>query len=153
MTLISKLASCDLDSSVSIIPRNIYEMLDLPPLEDCYLDVPLNDNAMKKLMVSVNDVLIMVNNAYVPVDFYVLDVEYSASCPITLGRTFLRTVGSIIDMKEGTIKYQFPFKKGIEHFPMRREKFLFAPPLKARFDVNAYSSLQCLQDNLWSTCR
>ena len=132
-------ALCDLDSSVSIMPRRIYDMLDLPPLEDCYLNVPLDDNAKKKLMGSVNDVHIMVNNAYVPVDFYVLDVEYNASCPITLGRPFLRTVGAIIDMKEGTIKYQFPFKKGIEHFPMRRGKFIFAPPLKARFDVNASS--------------
>ena len=68
-------ASCDLGSSVSIMPRKIYEMLDLPPLEDCYIDVPLNDNAKKKLMGTINDVIIMVNNAYVPVDFYVLDVE------------------------------------------------------------------------------
>src|SRR3954470_8859835 len=125
-------ASCDLGSSVSIMPRKIYEMPDLPPLEDCYLDVPLNEYAKKKLMGSINDVLIMVNNAYVPVDFYVLDVEYNASCPITLGRPFLRTLRAIIDMKGGTIKYQVPFKKGIEHLPMRREKFLFAPPLKAR---------------------
>src|SRR3954468_19759546 len=129
-------ASCDLGSSVSIMPRKIYEILDLPPLEDCYLDVPLNDNVKKKLMGSINDVHIMVNNAYVPVDFYVLHVEYNASCPITLGRPFLKTVGAIIDMKEGTIKYHFPFNKGIEHFTMRREKLLFAPPLQARFDVN-----------------
>ena len=82
-------ASCDLGSSVSIMPGKIYEMLDQPPLEDCYLDIPLNDNAKKKLKGSINDVLIMVNNAYVPVDFYVLDAEYNASCPITLGRHFL----------------------------------------------------------------
>src|SRR3954462_11160132 len=130
-------ASCDLGSSVSITLRKIYEMLDLPPLEDCYLDVPLNDNAKKKLMGSINDVLIMVNNAYVPVDFYVLDVEYNASCPITLGRPFLRTVGAIIDMKEGTIKYNFTFKKGVEHFPMRRENLPFAPPLKAKYLILA----------------
>jgi hypothetical protein len=37
-----------------------------------------------------------------------------------LGRPFLRTVGAIIDMKEGTIKYQFPLKKGMEHFPRKR---------------------------------
>src|SRR3954467_6333282 len=91
-------ASCDLGSSVSIMPRKIYEMLDLPPLEDCYLDVPLNDNAKNKLMGNINDVHIMVNNAYVPMNFYVLDVEYNASCPITLGRPFLRTVGAIIDI-------------------------------------------------------
>ena len=132
-------ASRDLGSRVSIMPRKIYEMLDLPHLEDCYLDVPLNDNAKKKLMGSISDVLIMVNNSYAHVDFYVLDVEYNASCPTTLGRPFLRTVGAIIDMKEGTIKYHFPFKKGIEHFPTRIEKLLFAPPLKARFDVNASS--------------
>src|SRR3954468_14556129 len=92
-------ASCDLGSSISIMPRKIYEMLDLPPLEDCYLNVPLNDNAKKKLMGIINDVLIMFNNAYVPFDFYVLDVEYNASCPIILGRPFLRTIGVIIDMK------------------------------------------------------
>src|SRR4051812_14458483 len=48
-------ASSDLGSSVSIMPRKIYEILDLPPLEDCYLNVPLNDNAKKKLMGSIID--------------------------------------------------------------------------------------------------
>ena len=132
-------ALCDLDSSVSIMPRRIYDMLDLPPLEDCYLNVPLDDNAKKKLMGSLNDVLIMVNNSYVPVDFYVLDVEYNASCPITLGRPFLRTVGAIIDMKEGTIKFQLPLKKGIEHFPKNRENISFASPMKTKFGLNASS--------------
>ena len=75
---------------------------------------------LTKLVGSINDVLIMVNNAYVLVNFYVLDIEYNASCPITLRRPFLRTVGAIIDMKEGTIKYQLPLKKGIEHFPKKR---------------------------------
>ena len=39
-----------------------------------------------------------------------------------LGRPFLRTVGAIIDMKEGNIKYQFPLKKGMEHFPRKNIK-------------------------------
>jgi hypothetical protein len=55
----------------------------------------------------------MVNNNLVPVDFLVMDVECKASCPIILGRPFLQTVGAIIDMREGTIKYQFPLKKGV----------------------------------------
>jgi hypothetical protein len=53
----------------------------------------------------------MVNNNLVPVDFLVMDVECNASCPIILGRPFLRTVGAIIDMREGTIKYQFHSRK------------------------------------------
>jgi hypothetical protein len=76
----------------------------LPPVENCYFDVPLADVAKKKPLGRINDVLIMVNNYLVPVDFLVLDIECNASCPIILGRPFLRTVGAIIDMKEDTIR-------------------------------------------------
>jgi hypothetical protein len=55
----------------------------------------------------------------------------NASSPIILGRPFLRTVGAINDMKEGTIKYQFPLKKGIEHFPRKRKKLPFDSVLRA----------------------
>jgi hypothetical protein len=103
-------ALCDLGASISIMPRKIYEMLGLSPLEKCYFDVPLADVAKKKPLGRINDVLIMVNNNLVPINFLVMDVECNASCPIILGRPFLRTVGAIIDMKEGTIKYQFPFR-------------------------------------------
>jgi hypothetical protein len=67
----------------------------------------------------------MVNNNLVPVDFLILDIECNASCPIILGRPFLITVGAIIDMKEDTIKYQFPLKKGMEHFLRNRKKIYF----------------------------
>jgi hypothetical protein len=114
-------------------------MLGLPLLEKCYFDVPLADVAKKKPLGRINDVLIMVNNNVVPVDFLVMDVECNASCPIILGRPFLRTIGSIIDMKEGTIKYQFPLKKGMEHFPRRRKKLLFDYILRANYELDASS--------------
>jgi hypothetical protein len=56
-----------------------------------------------------------------------------------LGRPFLRTVGAIIDMKEGTIKYQLPFKKGMEHFPIRRKKLLFDSILRENYELDASS--------------
>jgi hypothetical protein len=79
----------------------------------------------------------MVNNNLVLVDFLVLDIEYNASCPIILGRPFLRTVGAIIDMKEGTIRYQFPLKKGMEHLPRKRKKIPFDSILRANYDLDA----------------
>ena len=82
-------ALCDLGASISVMPRKIYDMLDLPPLEQCYLDVHSVDTARKKPLGRVNDVLIMVNNNFVPVDFVVLDIECNASCPIILGNLFL----------------------------------------------------------------
>src|SRR3954451_4167817 len=110
-------ALCDLGASISVMPRKNYDMLDLPPLEKCYLDVHPVDVAAKKPLGRVNDILIKVNNNLVLVDFVVLDIECNASCPIILGRPFLRTAGAIIDMKDGIIKYHFPLMKGMEHFP------------------------------------
>jgi hypothetical protein len=41
-------ALCNLGASISIMPRKIYDMLDLPLLEKCYYDVPIADVAKKK---------------------------------------------------------------------------------------------------------
>jgi hypothetical protein len=85
---------CDLGARISV---------GLPLLENCYFDVPLAEVAKKKPLGRINDVLIMVSNNLVPVDFLVLVIECNASCPIILGRSFLRTVGAIIDMKEAPL--------------------------------------------------
>ncbi|KAK1694092.1 hypothetical protein QYE76_010789 [Lolium multiflorum] len=84
-------ALCDLGASISVMPKKIYDMLDLPPLKNCYLDVNLADNVKKKPLGRIDNVRITVNNNLVPVDFVVLDIECNASCPIVLGRPFLRT--------------------------------------------------------------
>ena len=42
-----------------------------------------------------------------PVDFIMLDID---------------STGAIIDLKEDNIKFQFPLKKGMEHFPRKRIK-------------------------------
>jgi hypothetical protein len=121
------------------MPRKIYDMLGSPPLGNCYLDVPLADIAKKKPFGRINDVLIMVNNNLVPVDLFVLDIECNASCPIILGRPFLKTVGAIIDMKKGTIKYQFPLKKCMEHFPRKRKKLPFDSIIRTNYELDASS--------------
>jgi hypothetical protein len=36
-------ALCDLGASISIMPKKIYDILGLPPLEKCYFDVSLAD--------------------------------------------------------------------------------------------------------------
>jgi hypothetical protein len=130
-------ALCDLGASIYVMPRKIYDMLGLPPLENCYFDIPLADVDKKKPLGRINDVLIMVNNNQVPVDFLILDIECNTSCPIILGRPFLRTVGAIIYMKEGIIRYQFPLKKGMEHFPRKRKKLLFDSIIRENYELDA----------------
>ena len=132
-------ALCDLGASISVMPKRLYDMLDLAPLENCYLDVHLVDSTIKKPLGRIDDVLIMVNNNYVPVDFIVLDIECNPSCPIVLGRPFLRTVGAIIDMKEGNIKYQFPLKKSMKHFPRKKIKAPYDSIVRTNYNVDASS--------------
>jgi hypothetical protein len=61
-----------------------------------------------------------------------VDIECNASCPIILGRPFLRTVGAIIDMKEGTIRYHFPL-------PRKRKKLPFDSIIRTSYDLDASS--------------
>ena len=39
---------CDLGASIFVMPKRLYDMLDLAPLENCYLDVHLVDSTIKK---------------------------------------------------------------------------------------------------------
>ena len=108
-------------SSVSTIPKSLCDVLGLTDLESCSLNLHLADSTIKKPMGRINDVLIVANMNYVPVDF-ILDIDCNPSCPIILGRPFLRTISVVIDMKEGNIKFQFPLRKGMEHLPRTRIK-------------------------------
>ena len=80
------------------------------------------DSTIKKPMGRINDVLIVANRNLVPVYFIVLDIDCNPSCPTFLGRPFLRTIGAIIDMKEGNIRFQFLLREGMEHFPINKIK-------------------------------
>ncbi|KAK1619072.1 hypothetical protein QYE76_024589 [Lolium multiflorum] len=54
-------ALCDLGASISVMPKKIYDMLDLPPLKNCYLDVNLADNVKKKPLGRIDNVHIMMD--------------------------------------------------------------------------------------------
>src|SRR3954467_5287159 len=129
-------ALCDVGASTSIMPKRMYDMLELKPFDPCYFGVRLVDSFIKKPLGKIDDVLIIVNDNYVPVDFTIMDIECEASCLIILGRPFLCTVGDVIDMKEGNIKFQFPLKKGMEHFPRKNIKFPFESVTRASYSLS-----------------
>ena len=107
-------------ASVSTIPKTLCDVLGFPEFDDCSLNLHLADSIIKKPMGRINDDLVVANMNYVPVDFIVLDIDCNPTCPIILGRPFLITIGAIIDMKEGNIRFQFPLTKGTEHFPRKK---------------------------------
>ena len=87
-------------------------------------------------MGKINNVLIVANRNYLPIDFIVLDVDCNTTCPIIPGKPFLRTIGAIIDMKEGNIRFQFPLMKGMEHFPRKKIKLPYEPIMRATYGLH-----------------
>ena len=110
----------DLGASVSTIPKSLCDVLGFTDLEECSLNLHFADSTIKRPMGRIYDVVILANRNYVPIDFIVLDIDCNPSCPLFLVDPFLRTIGAVIDMKEGNIKFQFPLRKGMEHFPRTR---------------------------------
>ena len=112
----------------------------LHDLDDCSLNLHLADSTIKKPMGRINDVLIVANGNLVPVDFIILDIDCNLSCPIILGRPFLRTIGAIIDMKEGNIRFQFNLKKGMDHFPRNKVKLPYESIMRATYESSVKDS-------------
>jgi hypothetical protein len=106
-------AILDLRSSVSVLSKELYELLELQNIEKCTIDLLLADDSIKHALGKVSDVMVELHMTFVPVDFIIMDMGNKTSGPIILG-AFLHTTGAIIDSKEGNVKFQFPHKKCME---------------------------------------
>src|SRR3954467_11695044 len=62
-------ALCDVGASTSVMPKRMYDMFELKPFDSCSFGVLLLDSSIKKPLGKIDDVLIIVNDNYVPVDF------------------------------------------------------------------------------------
>src|SRR3954466_13580564 len=64
-------ALCDVGASASVMPKKMYDMLELKPFDPCSFGVHIIYSYIKKPLGRIDDVLIVVNDNYVPVDFLV----------------------------------------------------------------------------------
>ncbi|XP_071933609.1 uncharacterized protein [Coffea arabica] len=99
-------ALCDLGASVSLIPLTVARQLGLHELKRTNITLQLADRSIRYPLGVLENVLIKVQKFIIPVDFVVLDMEENISMPIILGRPFLATAGTIIDVKNGKLKFQ-----------------------------------------------
>src|SRR4051812_14312052 len=63
-------ALCDVGASTSVMPKRMYDMFFYP----CFFGVRLVDSFVKKHLRNIDDVLIIVNDNYIPVDFTIMDI-------------------------------------------------------------------------------
>jgi hypothetical protein len=74
-------------------------------MEKCDIDLLLVDDSTKHALGRIYNVMIELCMNFVCVDFIVMDMKINTSSPIILGRPFMRTIGAIIDSKEGNMKF------------------------------------------------
>ena len=100
-------ALLDLGSSINLLPFSVYEYLSLGELKPTSITLQLVDRSVKHRRGILEDILVKVGEFILPADFVVLDME-SVSMPhhlsIILGRPFMATAGSKIDVQKGTIE-------------------------------------------------
>ena len=85
--------------------KEFYDLLELTNVKKCTIELALADHSTKQALGIVKDVMVELHMTFVPVDFVTMDMGRNTSSPIILGRPFLRTLGDIIDCKEGNVKF------------------------------------------------
>jgi hypothetical protein len=114
-------AILDLGSSVNILPKKLYDLLDLDKkMKKCDINLLLADDSTKHPLGRIDNITIEHHMNFVPFYFIIMDMRSNISSPIIFGRPFLRTTGAIIDSKEGNVKFQFPHKKCMKNFPSKK---------------------------------
>ncbi|XP_027103032.1 uncharacterized protein [Coffea arabica] len=100
----------DLGASINVIPKSMYASLNLCPLKETEIIIQLADRTNAYPDGLVEDVLVKVNELIFPADFYVLDMDDDHSpdpSPLLLGRPFLSTAQTKIDVNKGTLSMEF----------------------------------------------
>ncbi|XP_012435429.2 uncharacterized protein LOC105762056 [Gossypium raimondii] len=100
----------DLGASINVMPRSIYDRVQLGALKDTGLIIQLADRSNAYPDGVLEDVLVQVNELVFPTDFYVLDMgpnDNSIDVPLLLGRPFPKTARMKIDVHKGNLTMEF----------------------------------------------
>ena len=101
-------AMLDLGASINVMPRSIYDKLNLGELKKTGIVIQLADRSCTYPDGVLEDVLVQVNELVFPADFYVMNMgDACHDIPILLGRPFLKTTRTKIDVHEGALTMEF----------------------------------------------
>ena len=96
-------ALCDLGASINLMPLSVFKQLGVGECRPTTVTLQLADRSHAYPEGKIEDVLVKVDKFIFPVDFIVLDFEADKEVPIILGRPFLATGKTLIDVKKGEL--------------------------------------------------
>ncbi|KAM0981412.1 hypothetical protein ACFX2A_014746 [Malus domestica] len=103
-------AMLDLGASINVMPYSVYASMNLGKLKNDGVIIQLADRSNAYPKGVLEDVLVQVDHLIFPADFYVLDMEdsvHSPSSPLLLGRPFMKTAQTKIDVAKGAVTMAF----------------------------------------------
>ncbi|XP_074591172.1 disease resistance protein RPM1-like [Curcuma longa] len=106
-------AMLDLGASINVMPKSVFISLGIGPLQPTGVVIQLANRSFAHPAGVIEDVLVKVKDLIFPADFYILDMEKdttSSSTPLILGRPFLKTARTKIDVVAGHAVIGDPFK-------------------------------------------
>ncbi|KAL6508897.1 hypothetical protein OROHE_021456 [Orobanche hederae] len=103
-------AMLDLGASINVLPYSYYKSMGIGTLTETGVVLQLADHSIVHPKGMLEDVLVQVNELIFPADFYVLDMgidDDSTFSSILLGRPFMATAKTKIDIFNGTLSMEF----------------------------------------------
>ncbi|CAN6726242.1 unnamed protein product [Malus baccata var. baccata] len=103
-------AMLDLGASINVMPYSVYASMNLGKLKNDGVIIQLADRSNAYPKGVLEDVLVQVDHLIFPADFYVLDMEdstHSPPSPLLLGRPFMKTAQTKIDVANGAVTMAF----------------------------------------------
>ncbi|XP_023748613.2 uncharacterized protein LOC111896879 [Lactuca sativa] len=100
----------DLGASINVMPYSMYESLNVGPLSETSVIISLADKSSVFPRGVLEDVLVQVNQLVFPAYFYVIDLDEQVSSKsgiILIGRPFLKTARTKIDVYAGSLTMEF----------------------------------------------
>ncbi|GJU10197.1 reverse transcriptase domain-containing protein [Tanacetum coccineum] len=98
-------ALADLGASINLMPLSIWKKLSLPELSPTRMTLELADQSITYPKGLAEDVYVKVRKFHFLADFVVVDFEADPRVPLILGRSFLKTGRTLIDVYEGEITF------------------------------------------------
>ena len=89
---------CDLGESINLMPLSSYKKLGLGDPKPTAMRILMADRTVKRTIRILYDLLVKVESFIFPDDFVILDCEVDFEVPIILGRPFLATGRTLVEI-------------------------------------------------------
>ncbi|KAK4571039.1 hypothetical protein RGQ29_029758 [Quercus rubra] len=94
---------CDLGASINLMPLSVFRKLGLGEVKTTTISLQLVDRFIKYPRGVIKDVLVKVDKFTFLANFIVLDMDEDEEIPLILGRPFLVTGRTLIDLQQGKL--------------------------------------------------